>query len=509
MNSSSSGPLTLKIGDRVLPHPLSLAANEWKDDMKLWPSLQENHITYYLLKTKACDLEDVQAIKSLDSYNYVISGKVGQLLVCQADKGTCFIKGKVSPSQADSDRPYETWVCIGNDCRIWTGSCSCKVGLTTVCSHVGAVLWKIEFASRKGLTGESCTDRSAKWNQGTKRNVTPAQIDAMDFRLRKEFNDLQHEGKKLTTKRYETHEQYVGEMQQSTIAPLLDIKGSLLHQAVTAKISTSVHAKNNLTETVPKLTHGSHEDEDDLLVCETCSDFYSKWVNIKEPVRLRLMELTRQQTGKLWEASRKLRLTASNVSKVPRKKDTPPDNFVKSCLFSQFRGNKATSHGQRFEPVARRMFENQNGVHVERCGTVVSATHPFLSASPDGLVGTQSILEIKCPIVDDCLQLVDSNKYDLKKDSNGAYYLDKKGKNGYYYQVQFVMFCTERTHCYFYVWSAMNSVLVEVPFDADFVCLHISRLSEFYFRQYLPRLVNAVHSNSLDISEYKDAVLAK
>lgn len=98
----------LTVGDRVLPHPLSLAANEWKDDMKLWPSLQENHITYYLLKTKACDLEDVQAIKSLDSYNYVISGKVGQLLVCQADKGTCFIKGKVSPSQADSDRPYET-----------------------------------------------------------------------------------------------------------------------------------------------------------------------------------------------------------------------------------------------------------------------------------------------------------------------------------------------------------------------------------------------------------------
>ncbi|KAH7960963.1 hypothetical protein HPB49_025356 [Dermacentor silvarum] len=105
--------------------------------MKLWPSLQENHITYYLLKAKACDLEDVQAIKSLDLYNYVISGKVGQLLVCQADKETCFIKGKVSPSQADSDRPYETWVCIGNNCRVWTRSCSCKFGLTTVCSHVG------------------------------------------------------------------------------------------------------------------------------------------------------------------------------------------------------------------------------------------------------------------------------------------------------------------------------------------------------------------------------------
>ncbi|KAK8770444.1 hypothetical protein V5799_013091 [Amblyomma americanum] len=81
MACSPGGPLTLKIGDRVLPHPLSIAANEWKEDMKLWPSLQENHITYYLLKTKACDLEDVQAIKSLDSYNFVISGKAPLSLV--------------------------------------------------------------------------------------------------------------------------------------------------------------------------------------------------------------------------------------------------------------------------------------------------------------------------------------------------------------------------------------------------------------------------------------------
>lgn len=373
----------------------------------------------------------------------------------------------------------------------------------------GAVLWKIEFASREGLTGESCTDRSAKWNQGTKRNVTPAQIGVMDFTLRKEFRDLQHEGQKVNAKRYETHEQYVREMQQSVIAPLLDIKGSLLHQTVTAKMSPSVHAKTKLRGNVAELTHGPHDDDDDLLACDVCAEFYGKWVRIKEPVRLNLMQLTCQQTGRLWKASRKLRLTASNVSKVPRKKETPPENFVKSCLFSEFRGNNATSHGQRFEPVARQMFERHTGIHVERCGTVVSATHPFLSASPDGLIGTDGILEIKCPLVDDCLQLLESNKYDVKKDSNGAYYLDKKGKNGYYYQVQFIMFCTERTHCYFFVWSAMNFITVEVPFDADFVCFHISRLSEFYFRHYLPRLVDAVHSNTLDISEYKDFVLAK
>lgn len=78
----------------MLPHPLTIKAADWKDDMKLWPPLQGHQITYYLLKSKACDLEDVQALKSLNSYNYVISGKGGQLLVHQAEKDV-FIKGSV------------------------------------------------------------------------------------------------------------------------------------------------------------------------------------------------------------------------------------------------------------------------------------------------------------------------------------------------------------------------------------------------------------------------------
>ena len=47
-------------------------------------------------------------------------------------------------------------------------------GLGKVCSHVGALLWKIEFANANKLVGTSCTDYDANWNKGTKRNIVPA-----------------------------------------------------------------------------------------------------------------------------------------------------------------------------------------------------------------------------------------------------------------------------------------------------------------------------------------------
>lgn len=37
------------------------------------------------------------------------------------------------------------------------------------------------------------------------------------------------------------------------------------------------------------------------------------------------------------------------------------------------------------------------GVLDEKCGFFISAEYPFLGASPDGLLGEDTIIEIKCP----------------------------------------------------------------------------------------------------------------
>jgi hypothetical protein len=53
--------------------------------------------------------------------------------------------------------------------------CTCMAGLGLSCSHVGALLWKIEYAARNNMTGVSCTDETARWNKGMSERLPSKQ----------------------------------------------------------------------------------------------------------------------------------------------------------------------------------------------------------------------------------------------------------------------------------------------------------------------------------------------
>ncbi|KAG0411128.1 hypothetical protein HPB47_011735 [Ixodes persulcatus] len=164
------------------PHPSCI--KEWKDNVKKWPDVRSPQIIYYLLHTKAYELEDVKAYKSLDSYNYFKSGWVGAVLVHEVDATTVLLKGTVQGSQS-VNKTNDVWLCAKMDGEVITAGCTCMAGQARVCSHIGAVLWKVDFAASSGLTGHGCTDEAMKWNRGTKRNVVPASLHNIGFKLEK------------------------------------------------------------------------------------------------------------------------------------------------------------------------------------------------------------------------------------------------------------------------------------------------------------------------------------
>lgn len=73
------------------------------------------------------------------------------------------------------------------------------------------------------------------------------------------------------------------------------------------------------------------------------------------------------------------------------------EKLVKSLINPHRIFTCATSHGIRRKSKARAMYEAKMGVDVEESGLLISKTHPNLAASPDGLVGNDTVLEIKCP----------------------------------------------------------------------------------------------------------------
>lgn len=154
----------------------------------------------------------------------------------------------------------------------------------------------------------------------------------------------------------------------------------------------------------------------------------------------------------LWITSRKVRLTASTTSSVPKTDRADPSRFVTNHLYPRFKGTAATRKGTANEPLARKKFmELTKTDNVELTGTVVCPTEPYLSASPNGFIKKDTILEIKCPQKPPS-DLAASGKYDIVI-KDGQYELNPKGKNGYYYPVQMTMHCTGPKFCQFFSWE--------------------------------------------------------
>jgi putative phage-type endonuclease len=63
----------------------------------------------------------------------------------------------------------------------------------------------------------------------------------------------------------------------------------------------------------------------------------------------------------------------------------------------EFKGNAATDHGTRLEPVAIEWYESTSGMSVESTGFVCHDEIDWLGASPDGLLGLDGGIEVKCP----------------------------------------------------------------------------------------------------------------
>ncbi|KAH7980339.1 hypothetical protein HPB49_015143 [Dermacentor silvarum] len=151
--------------------------------------------------------------------------------------------------------------------------------------------------------------------------------------------------------------------------------------------------------------------------------------------------------------TKKLRLTASNFHAVCTRNDsTPCDALVKRLLHPKSFTTSATEHGKQHESVALQLYATENETVVQPCGLFVDLEHGFLAASPDGLVGTDRIVEVKCPLKskeDEPLEA--ARNFSDKKRKDGAPVLSRS--HSYFYQVQGQLHVTRRSICDFVVYT--------------------------------------------------------
>ena len=146
-----------------------------------------------------------------------------------------------------------------------------------------------------------------------------------------------------------------------------------------------------------------------------------------------------QQGTDAWHEIRCGKVTASRVADIIAKTKTGQSasraNYMAQLVCERLTKtrtesftNAAMEHGVTQEPFARAAYEAAQGVMVEEVGFVRHPTIEWAGASPDGLVGNDGLVEIKCPNTSTMIETLLSQKVPSK----------------YITQMQFQMACTGR-----------------------------------------------------------------
>ncbi|OXA47165.1 Alkaline nuclease [Folsomia candida] len=168
-------------------------------------------------------------------------------------------------------------------------------------------------------------------------------------------------------------------------------------------------------------------------------------------------EQTRNQSegdNERWFLERKFRITASKAGNLFSLRDSTNNSCtIKDILYSQkpfeYKTDDHRARGLRLEPLARKRYEEEMKASVTRCGLIVSLDNGIFAASPDGFVGSEGILEIKCPAVPATQVISRKNDKFLEISPTG---IRLKRKHKYFYQIVLQLYCAKRSWCDFVVY---------------------------------------------------------
>lgn len=116
-----------------------------------------------------------------------------------------------------------------------------------------------------------------------------------------------------------------------------------------------------------------------------------------------------EQGSEAWKEIRLGKVTASRVADVIAKTksgySTSRANYAAQLIAERLTGKVAESYsnaamqwGTEQEPEARLAYEFRHDAEVQQVAFVDHPTIPMTGASPDGLIGDEGMIEIKCPI---------------------------------------------------------------------------------------------------------------
>jgi len=432
-------------------------------------------VYYYALESLANDLADIDdglghmTDKPMkNGRKYVDSGFVHDVMDTQ-NADHYFVRAHVWPSMR-TELPHNVVVIISvNSGAVLHASCEpCRASSLGRCSHVVAVLFYVlDYVQKHGtVLTKPCTSQECSWNKGKKRNKNP-----------KRLSDAKYPGKK-----------------KQAILPVIDFDPRPAKYR-----NVNVHHINkflgnlqwlsqaegkgvSMWETQLQYTYGDYnlDCERKGVLLEQVSALHK---NLKPKALMEIPGTQEQSKSEKWFSERWCRLTASkclSAFKVGKLViECQPNAAIEASKFifsdiwrleSEHLQTYWMRYGLECEPKAILKYERVRNVKVYPSGFWVNPKFPFLGCSPDGLVGSDTVIEIKSlkllkqysvetvttptsPVVKSVLSRqcfkVEDGKCILKR------------SHAYYYQCQQILLVTDRKYCDFILHAASGPDSVE------------------------------------------------
>jgi putative phage-type endonuclease len=170
-----------------------------------------------------------------------------------------------------------------------------------------------------------------------------------------------------------------------------------------------------------------------------------------------------------WFEARRGKLTASRIADIMAKTKSGPSasrsNYATQLVCERVTGtiepgftSAAMQWGVDQEPNGRLAYEVLTGATVDLAGFVDHPSIAMSGASPDGFVGANGLIEIKCPNTATHVETMLTGKIASK----------------YLYQMQWQIVCTGRDWCDFVSYDprlgpGLDTFIKRVPRDADMI----------------------------------------